>query len=99
MSPRRKVGPGPLPPWLVSANHLADILGVLEYHAPIPCSIAPFLPGSVWQVLQKGYGQIFDLESLFGATRERDRYNWENVRVVGQKKRTRLSHIGIFADL
>jgi AraC-like DNA-binding protein len=97
--PRRPSREAPLPPWLVSANHLSDILGVLEYHVPIACSIAPFLPGSVWRVLQKGAEQIFDLEGLFGTTRNRDVYNWQNVRLVGEKKRTRLSHLGIFADL
>jgi AraC-like DNA-binding protein len=57
------------------------------------------LPGSVWRVLQEGAENIFDLEGLFGTARNRDAYNWDNVRFVSEKKRTRLSYLGMFADL
>jgi AraC-like DNA-binding protein len=88
-----------LPPWLVRSHAIGRVLELLQILLPIPCSIAPCLPGSSWVVLFRRVPRIRWIEEQAdGATRLRQKYDRENARHVRETCSSRLSQLGARHD-
>ena len=79
---------------------MLHIFGILQAQVPVPCSVAPLLPGSAWAVVCARDLLIRLVESLAdGGGSIRKRYDGENAKRAVETRASRLSHLGARHDL